>query len=239
MKVLCVIDNLSTGGAQRQIINLAIGLHQRGHYVSMFFYAPGTLLAQYLEKEGVHVHVQLKKSRYSFNVIKGLRRCIDQGKYQAVVSFLNTPNFYAILASSLSRTRPVTIVSERFCDTPGYPNSIELAVRHLYRFSRKIVVNSYHQRKNFLRRYPWMKKRVVTIYNGYDLQEFVPFSYEPENAQLSILAIASVSRYKNGLCLVRALDVLRKQYGVLPRVSWVGQRVRHGDRLKYLLEMEA
>jgi len=238
MKVLCVIDNLSTGGAQRQMINLAIGLHHRGHYVTMFYYASGTLLAQQLEKEGVHVHVQLKKSRYSFDVIKGLRRCIDQGKYQAVISFLNTPNFYAILSSCLSRTRPAVIVSERSFDVPGYPNSIELAVRQFYRFSRKIVVNSHHQRINFLRRYPWMGKRVVTIYNGYDLQEFVPPSYEPENTQVNILVIASVSRSRNGLCLVRALDILRKQYGLLPRVSWVGQRVMHGDRLKYLLAME-
>src|SRR4030042_6936694 len=99
MKVLCVIDNLSTGGAQRQIINLAIGLHQRGHSVSMFCYAPGTLLAQPLEKEGIHAHVQLKKSRFSLDVVRGLRRHIDQGKYQAVVSFLNTPNFYAVLSS--------------------------------------------------------------------------------------------------------------------------------------------
>jgi GalNAc-alpha-(1->4)-GalNAc-alpha-(1->3)-diNAcBac-PP-undecaprenol alpha-1,4-N-acetyl-D-galactosaminyltransferase len=235
MKVLCVIDNLNTGGAQRQIINLAIGLHQRGHSVSMFCYAPGTLLAHYLEREGIHVHVKLKKSRFSLDVIQGLRRYIDRGKYQAVVSFLNTPNFYAVLSSCLSRTRPATIVSERFCDIPGNPNSVELAVRQLYRFSHKIVVNSHHQRMNFLRRYPWMEKRVVTIYNGYNLQEFVPPLYEPENGQVNILVIANVSRRKNGLCLVRALDVLRQQYGLVPRVSWVGHRVS-GSR--YLLAME-
>jgi GalNAc-alpha-(1->4)-GalNAc-alpha-(1->3)-diNAcBac-PP-undecaprenol alpha-1,4-N-acetyl-D-galactosaminyltransferase len=238
MKVLCVIDNLSTGGAQRQIINLAIGLHRRGHNLSIFCYAPGTLLAQNLEREGIHVHVQLKKSRYSFNVIKGLRRCLDQEKYQAVISFMSTPNSYAVLSSRLSRTRPAIIVSERSFDIAGYPNCIELAIRQLYRFSSKVVVNSHHQRMNFLRRYPWMEKRVVTIYNGFDLQEFVPLSHEPENAQLNILVIASVSRYKNGLCLVRALDILRQQHGYLPRVSWAGQRVMKGDRLKYLLAME-
>jgi glycosyltransferase involved in cell wall biosynthesis len=83
-----------------------------------------------------------------------------------------------------------------------------------------------------------MGKRVVTIYNGYDLQEYVPPSDEPKNAELNILVVASVSRYKNGLCLVRALDILRKRHGLLPSVNWVGQRVRHKDRLKYLLEME-
>jgi glycosyltransferase involved in cell wall biosynthesis len=83
-----------------------------------------------------------------------------------------------------------------------------------------------------------MKGRVVTIYNGYDLQEFAPPSFIPENSPLRLLTVASVSRYKNGLCLVRALDILRRQHGLKARVSWVGQRVRQGDRLKYLLAME-
>jgi glycosyltransferase involved in cell wall biosynthesis len=204
----------------------------------MFCYARGALLAQDLEKEGINVHVQPKKSRFSLDVIQNLRRYIDQGKYQAVISFLNTPNFYAILSSSLSRTRPAIIVSERSFDLWGYPSSIELAVRQLYRLSHKIVVNSHHQRMNFLRRYPWMEKRVVTIYNGYDLREIVPPLCEPENAELNILVIANVSRHKNGLCLVRALDILRKQYGLLPKVSWAGERVRQGTSLRYLLAME-
>ncbi|MGZ5497289.1 MAG: glycosyltransferase family 4 protein [Candidatus Aminicenantales bacterium] len=238
MKLLCVIDNLGTGGAQRQILNLAIGLHRAGHDVSMYCYAPGALLAPYLEKEGLRVHVQLKKSRFSLDVIGGLRCFIDEGRFEAVVSFLNTPNFYTILASRRSKTRPVVVVSERFCDLPGNPNTIELGVRQLYRLSDMIVVNSHHQRLNFLHRYPWMDGRVMTIYNGYDLQEFRPASREPENSELKILAVASVSRYKNGLCLVQALDVLRREHDLRPRVSWVGQRMRSGDRGAYLRTME-
>ena len=239
MKLLCVIDNLSTGGAQRQILNLAIGLHRIGHDVSMYCYAPGALLAHYLEKEGLRVHVELKRSRFSLSVIGGLRRFIDEGRFEAVVSFLNTPNFYTILASRLSKTRPAVVVSERFCDLPGNPNAIELAVRQLYRLSDTIVVNSHHQRANFLRRYRWMAGRVTTIYNGYDLQEFRPIVREPVNSSLEILAVASVSRYKNGLCLVRALDILRREGDLRPRVSWAGQRTRSGDRGAYLQAMEA
>lgn len=238
MKILCVIDNLSTGGAQRQIINLARGLHRRGHQVAMFRYAPGELLAGYLEKEGIPVHVQIKKSRFSRDVIRGLRRAIDKDRIQAVVSFLNTPNFYSVLASRLSRTRPAVVVSERFCDMPGNPNRLERAVRQLYRFSHAVVVNSHHQRMNFLGRYPWMKDRVLTIYNGYDLQEFVPAPREPEGPEISILVVASVSRYKNGLCLARALDILNKEHGLRPKVSWAGQRWRSGDNGDYLAEIE-
>ena len=124
MRIICVIDNLSTGGAQRQIINLARGLHRRGHQVEMFCYAPGDLLAPYLEREGIPLHVELKRTRFSRDVIARLRDIIDDRQAQAVVSFLNTPNFYAVLASRLSRTRPPAVVSERFFDMPGNPNAI-------------------------------------------------------------------------------------------------------------------
>lgn len=239
MNILCVIDNLSTGGAQRQIINLARGLKRRDHQVSMYCYAPGELLSPYLESEQIPFHTQIKRSRFSGDVIQGLRRTIDEEKIQIVISFLNTPNFYAVLASRFSKTRPAAVVSERFCDLPGNPNAIERIVRHFYRLSRAIVVNSHHQRENFLRRYRWMKGRVVTIYNGYDLKEFHPSLRKPGGGELKILVVASVSRYKNGLCLVRALDILRKENGLRPRVRWAGQRWKTGDNAAYLSEMEA
>jgi len=238
MKILCVIDNLSTGGAQRQIVNLARGLRRRGHEVAMFRYAEGDLLAPYLAKESIPVHTRLKKSRFSSNAVRGLRRLIDEGGYRAVVSFLNTPNFYAIAASRLSRTRPAVVVSERFCDVSGQVGRLEMAVRRLYRLADRIVVNSRHQNANFTRRYPWMKGRLVTIYNGYDLDEFSPPAAEPEGPGLGILAIASVTRYKNGLCLVRALDVLAREHGLRPAVDWAGKRARDGDAGEYLAAME-
>ena len=45
LAAMFVIDNLSSGGAQRQMANLAAGLVGRGHKVSFFTYAPGDLLA--------------------------------------------------------------------------------------------------------------------------------------------------------------------------------------------------
>lgn len=238
MNLLCVIDNLGTGGAQRQILNLAVGLHRRGHEVSLYCYTPGALLAHYLEKEGLRIQVELKRSRFSLDVIGNLRRHIDRGRYDAVVSFLNTPNFYNVLASRRSKTRPAILVSERFCDMPGDPSRLELAVRQVYRWSDRVVVNSHHQRENFLRKYPWMAGRLLTIYNGYDLGEFRPRPLEPGPGGLRILAVASVSRYKNGLCLVQALDILKREHGLRPHVSWVGQRTRAGDRGAYLRDME-
>ena len=38
MKILCVIDSLGSGGAQRQLVQLAIGLKNKGVDVSFLMY---------------------------------------------------------------------------------------------------------------------------------------------------------------------------------------------------------
>jgi len=143
------------------------------------------------------------------------------------------------MAARRAETRPAVIVSERFGDIPGFVSLLDRAVYQFYRASDWIVVNSHHQRENFQSRYRWSRDKLTTIYNGYDLEEFSPPAGEPANPELAILVVASVSRYKNGLCLVRALEILKNEHGLRPRVSWVGQRVMKGDRGRYALDMDA
>lgn len=38
MKILCVIDCLGSGGAQRQLVNLATAFKEKGHEVSFLVY---------------------------------------------------------------------------------------------------------------------------------------------------------------------------------------------------------
>lgn len=238
-KLLFVIDNLSTGGAQRQLINLATGLKDRNYGIEVFCYTPGDLLAQPLYKMGIPVHWHIKSSRYSFGVILALRRLLCQGKFNLALSFLTTPNFYTILAGKFLGIQHLpVVVSERFCDLPGGISRLEQFSRQFYRFADHVIVNSNHQRLNLIRKYPKLKSRISTIYNGYDLRSFSQNGAGPDGASLKLLAIASVSPYKNGLCLVEALNILRHQSNLKPTVTWIGQKVLAGDRLKYLNEME-
>jgi GalNAc-alpha-(1->4)-GalNAc-alpha-(1->3)-diNAcBac-PP-undecaprenol alpha-1,4-N-acetyl-D-galactosaminyltransferase len=239
LKFLFVIDNLSTGGAQRQMINLAIGLTNRGYAVEIFCYSVGDLLAKPLIEAGIPVHWYIKRSRFSLDVILFLRKLINKGKFNLVLSFLTTPNFYSIIAGRLLLLRYVpVIVSERFCDLPQGVSTIEKLTRQFYRMATKVVTNSNHQRLNLLTKYPWLKNKLSTIYNGYDLLAFKPADGEPNNHPLKILAIASVSPYKNGMCLVEALHILRQNDGLNLTVDWVGQLVMMGERLDYLNKMK-
>jgi glycosyltransferase involved in cell wall biosynthesis len=240
MKLLFVIDNLGTGGAQRQMVNLAVGLVARGHQVRIFCYSPGDKLAQPLRDAGVSITLREKHSRYSFDVIFALSKIIVAEHFDAVLSFLTTPNFYALIAGRLARGRKLAVVvSERFCDLMQGIGLMERIVRQAYRLANHVIVNSYHQMDNFVQKYPFLRSRISAIYNGSDLKGFVPPATEPDNKSLRILCIASVSPYKNGLCLVEALNILNKKFQGSFRVSWIGQRVMAGERLAYLREMEA
>lgn len=238
-KFLFVIDNLSTGGAQRQMVNLAVGLKKRGYQIEVFCYSLGDLLGQPLKDLDIPVHQFQKKGRFSTDVIFTLRNLIHHEKYDLLLSFLTTPNFYTLLAGSLSGLGKIPmIVSERFCDLPGNVSKIEQVVRQVYRLATFVVTNSHHQRINLSKKNPNLRGKLRTIYNGYDLQTFRPPETEPGNTPLHLLTIASVSRYKNGLCLVEALKELREKYRLKSKVDWIGQRVLGGDRLVYLREME-
>jgi GalNAc-alpha-(1->4)-GalNAc-alpha-(1->3)-diNAcBac-PP-undecaprenol alpha-1,4-N-acetyl-D-galactosaminyltransferase len=238
LKLLFVIDNLSTGGAQRQMINLAMGLTERGHVVEIFCYTQGDMLAKPLVEAGIKIHKHLKQNRFSLDVIFALKKIITQGRFDLVLSFLITPNFYALCAGRLLEFHRIpVIVSERFCDLQQGVSLVEKSVRQFYRVATYVVTNSFHQRDNLINKHPWLKNRITTIYNGYDLKEFSPTNEEPTNQPLKILAIASVSPYKNGMCLIEALNILRQRDGLIITVDWIGQLVMMGDRLEYLNQM--
>lgn len=239
LKFLFVIDNLSTGGAQRQMVTLALGLSSRGHQVEIFCYAPGNLLAKPLIDAGIPIHWHLKRSRFSIDVVVNLRRMINRGHFNLALAFLTTPNLYAVLAGRFFTPHRVpVIVSERFCDLPGGVGALEKFSRQFYRLATRVVTNSHHQRINLMNKYPWLKNRISTIYNGYDLDFFSPAFEEPDNHPLKLLCIASVSPYKNGLCLIEALHILSRRDDLRPNVDWIGQLVMKDERLQYLHEMK-
>jgi GalNAc-alpha-(1->4)-GalNAc-alpha-(1->3)-diNAcBac-PP-undecaprenol alpha-1,4-N-acetyl-D-galactosaminyltransferase len=219
--------------------NLAIGLKRRDHAISIYCYALGDLLARPLYQEGIRIHWNQKKYRYSLDVVFKLRKLMQNERYDAVMSFMATPNFYTILAGiSLWRSTPV-IVSERSCDYPGWITKKELYIRYLYRYTDHITVNSNHQRIHISSQHPIIKNKLSTIYNGYDMEIFTPASKEPDNNPLNMLVISRVSRHKNGICLIEALKLLKDKYNLTPQVDWIGQHIKSGDCLLYLHEMQS
>src|SRR5690606_22354319 len=105
--------------------------------------------------------------------------------------------------------------------------------QELHRLASWITANSHHQRETMERHFPWMRKKISTIYNGVDLEKFKP-GEEPRMTWASdpprLLVVANTAYKKNDLGLAKALTQLRETDAVVPTVTWVGPSPTEEDR---------
>ena len=55
MKILCFIDNLGSGGAQRRFTNLAVLFRKAGHQISFLTYSEGDFFKKTLDEAEIPV----------------------------------------------------------------------------------------------------------------------------------------------------------------------------------------
>jgi len=86
MKILCVIDHLGPGGAQRQLVELALGFNEKGHDVQFLTYHRIPFFEPSLKDQGIRIN-WIEGSNYLRRFWR-IRRFIRKGGYDAVLSFL-------------------------------------------------------------------------------------------------------------------------------------------------------
>ena len=168
MKILCVIDSLGSGGAQRQIVNLACGLKKKGHDVDVFVYFPEfSFYAKRLAASGISL-IEVPKGRgFSLKVLMNLIKLMRSGTYDSVISFLNAPNTYVEIASLFTLTPPTLIVSER--SSIARESKTFSGARRVSHICATIVVANSVSHAAWLKSRWWLSSKVRVIYNGYSI----------------------------------------------------------------------
>jgi glycosyltransferase involved in cell wall biosynthesis len=240
MKVLLIIDHFGSGGAQRQMVELACGLKRRGHEVQVFVYHAGhDFFRNLVDLERIPVYECPKERHGSAGVITALAGVMRRGAFDVAVSFLNTANVYAELARLAARgTRLVVSERSSFHDDRFVAGA--LLRRLLYLLADRVVANSQTQAL-WLRRRVWLRNRVECIYNGVDLGRFRPA--EPASMDggpgLRLLGVGRVGPEKNLDNLMRALALFGDRFGYVPQVAWAGQRDASGTGRRYCARLDA
>lgn len=224
MKVLLIIDHFGSGGAQRQIVELACGLKQRGHAVEMFVYYPQhDFFRARLDDHHIVVHEPPAVRGASIAVIRRLAAVMRSGAFDVAVSYLSTPNIYAELARVVAPGTRL-VVSERTSFHDDRSPIGALMRRLLHVLSDRVVANSETQAA-WLNRKPWLKGKVSCIYNGVDLSSFQLSDSIPNTGRaLRLLGVGRIGPEKNLLNLIAALAQFEKKAGFVPEVGWAGQR---------------
>ena len=166
MRVLCVIEDLGPGGAQRQLVNLAIALHRRAHVVKVFVYHRADFFDGSLRDAGIEVLRSHKSTRWSLWPMVALRAELQRSTYDVVLSFLTSSNIYAELARTGLR-RPCLVISERSALGPDAARDASIRLRlQLHRLADYITTNSHHLCEKLRELCPWASERIRAIWNG-------------------------------------------------------------------------
>jgi glycosyltransferase involved in cell wall biosynthesis len=221
MKIVCLIDNLSAGGAQRQIVMLAKLLKQDGHDVTILTYYPQDFFLTKVLKYGIKYECHQVKNP----ILRVIRfwKVLNNGSQDIVISFLKTPSFLAEIASIPYR-RWGLVVSERNAYINSDKNLFLYRIFHL--LSDYVVVNSYTNKKLILSNAPWLKC-VSVIYNCVDLNYFSNLCANPPKLNsIKMISVGKYSEQKNIFGLISAISFVKNSNPSLDiSVDWYGDSV--------------
>ena len=230
MKILCVVDHFGSGGAQRQMVNLALGLQGRGHEVEFFVYFPDQrFFRPQVEAAGIVVHAVTKGRGFSPKVVLALFRILRTGGHDAAISFLGTPNIYLEMARL--PLRHLAVVASERSSNRGDRNPLRAwLARNWHRNADAVVANSEAHSAWLRSHHAWLRDKVTTIRNGTDIARFErPFVPPTEPKAMRLLAVGRIGPEKNVRRLIAALRRFHANNGWAPAVTWVGRRADHDE----------
>jgi len=219
MKILCFIDSLDSGGAQRQLIGLASMLKQF-YQVEVLSYWNIHFWDEYLINNGIDFQT-ITNANNTITKFYHVYRYFKKYSPDVVISYLGSPCVIACLIRIIIGGKFYLIVSER--NVTQHLTMREKIRFFLFRWADVIVPNSYTQTEFIQKHYLSFSNKVVTITNFTDTDYFIPNPFNRKmNEILSILVVGRISPAKNVLNLIEAIYILtQNRYKVI--VNWVGR----------------
>ncbi|MFZ9846896.1 MAG: glycosyltransferase family 4 protein [Flavobacteriales bacterium] len=222
MKVLLVIDSLGSGGAQRQIVALAKGLCSRGHEVTIVYYNGPHFFLDKIEKLPIKVEFLHKKSKMGFEILWKIRNIIRRNSFDVGCAFMIYPSYFLTMGNVLALKKIKTVTSERTYEK-AY-SSLVKKFRFMYKFTDRILANSFHQRDVLLQIFPQYKHKIGTIGNGVFLDDFkFRSNHIFDSNHFKIVAVGRIVALKNIRVLVNALNILVNQNNINAYVNYIGR----------------
>lgn len=216
-KIVCLIESLGPGGAERQLSGLAVLLKQAGYAVEVWCYYPNDFYKPVLDSHGVPYRY-IAKAQAKSRRIQVLRRELMQHNPDTVIAYLDTACMVACVIKAIGGKFRL-IVSER---NTTQQLSLKPKVKFfLYRFADHIVPNSYTQAEFIKQHFPHLAKKVTCITNFLDTEKFVPAKVTVKEGPLRILTVARVVPQKNVMNYVEAIARVVAQ-GCSVQVDWYG-----------------
>jgi glycosyltransferase involved in cell wall biosynthesis len=176
LRVLFLERSLGRGGAQRQLVALAVGLMRRGHHVTVaLFYDEGPLIGDLLEG-GVQLRILGKRSRWDvLGFLRSTLRLLSVENPDVVCTFLQVPNLIAATCKLFRpKLRLVWGVRASNMDLRRYDRLTRLSYQLEILGSRlaNVVISNSKTGRGFVLSKGFQADKVVVVANGIDTERF-------------------------------------------------------------------
>lgn len=232
MKILCITENLGSGGAERQLCGLAIELKNKGYDVKVVTYLENQFYQPMLENSGI-AYEFLPELWPKWTRIWRMAKLVKREKADVVISYLTAVNRSMCIAKPLFNAK--LIISER--NTNQSVSIKDQITYFLYRWADKIVCNSYSQ-KNFVKtNFPKLKHKTHTITNFVDTEKFKPGQKRVLNEIPQIVTVARYGEQKNCENYLKAIQIC-KERGISAQFHWYGNKTFDVEYYKKIEELQ-
>lgn len=229
MHLVYGIDHVGSGGAQRQVVELAAHLQGERHLrVSILAYGEQDFLAERLRTANVPIVVVRKRTKIDPGLPFRIRRWLRDQRADVVHAFMPWPAFWFYLAvrGMSPAERPRFIAAER-SSLAAAPLLMRLGQSLSYRGSDAMTANSECEAAEIERRFGIARERIHYLPNGIDLAEWdraasAECPLPLEQGAFNLALVGGLRPEKNHELVLAALDRLGPERTRGWRVWFIG-----------------
>lgn len=205
VRVGLVVGQLSTGGAEGQLLQASRGLDRRRFVPTVYCLSRQVHpIGPLLQREGVTLRVA---PRPGLARVRWLAGQMAADRIDLVHAWLYIANALAWSATRLMKRRTL-VTSARNCKVQSRVSQVANCLA--FRGSRAIVVNSHDVANYIVRHYRAPRDRIRVVYNGIDIDRFHPVGVAGE-APGPIVTVGRLVGQKNHDLFLRAAAALAQQ----------------------------
>lgn len=219
-KILCFIDELGSGGAERQLVGLASMLKKHGYDVSIYCYHPIYFYEPILKENEVNLIKEISSPKNTFQKLWRSFRVLKKGNYDFIISFSPGSSFAALICKPFLRKVKLLVSDRNMTPVISLKQKVKF---NLYRLADYIVPNSYTQTNILAKHYPFIQSKLRTITNFVDFSKFQPSLpiCRRRNKCLRVIVVARHAFDKNIPNFIKAACIAKSK-GLNFKVDWYG-----------------
>lgn len=232
-KIILFIDNLGSGGAQRQIVNLAVLLKKAGYDASVLVYQDFPFYKHILDENSIPVNLLVSK-KYVSRMLN-VRKYLNNSCADVVIAFLETPGFIACFSKIFGKKWKL-ITNELSAKESTFTSRKNKFFNVFERFSDAKICNSKNAMKMWEKYYPEYSDKYSVIYNPV----MMPDSFVGSNrdylsdSKIKLTVAASYQKLKNPLRVIEAANLLSDEQKSKLEINWYGKaEVTTGNTFVY------